>query len=121
MINFIKKLLGLSDAVAIDPNGPNNITLAGHPFKAAYQQAPNKAVLLDVRTPGEFSSGSIKGALNIDIMSSNFAQKVEKLDKDATYFIFCRSGNRSGQACKMMHKMGFDVRNLAGGIGSYPR
>jgi rhodanese-related sulfurtransferase len=44
-----------------------------------------------------------------------------KLDKDKEYFVFCRSGNRSGSACKLMADQGFKVYNLAGGVGAWPR
>ncbi len=100
-------------------SGTRNENLPGRAFKKQFEEA-EKAVLLDVRTAGEFSGGTIPGSKNIDFLSPTFGKKVESLDKDATYFLFCRSGNRSGQACKLMHKMGFDVRNLSGGIGDFP-
>lgn len=76
--------------------------------------------MLDVRTPGEFSAGSLTGALNIDMTSAAFASQLEKLDKTKTYFLFCRSGARSGAACQLMAEQGFKVYNLAGGIGAWP-
>lgn len=79
------------------------------------------AVILDVRSAGEFQSGKLKGARNIDIMSSNFQSQIKKLPKDKKYYIYCRSGNRSGQACEIMSEMGFEnTYNLAGGIMSWP-
>lgn len=93
--------------------------LRGAEFKAKYKATPG-AVLIDVRTQGEFRSGSIPGARNIDIMSANFAQQISTLDKNKEYFLFCRSGNRSGQACNMMAKQGFKVHNLAGGVSDWP-
>ncbi|MBX2956687.1 MAG: rhodanese-like domain-containing protein [Cyclobacteriaceae bacterium] len=93
--------------------------LRGAEFKAKYNATPG-AVLIDVRTQGEFRSGSIRGARNIDIMSANFAQQISTLDKSKEYFLFCRSGNRSGQACNMMAKQGFKVHNLAGGVSDWP-
>lgn len=123
--SFLKNLIGgeSSDTDVLENtegnSGPRNENLSGRAFKKQLQEV-EKAVLLDVRTAGEYSGGTIAGAKNIDFLSSNFGKKVEGLNKDATYFVFCRSGNRSGQACKMMHKMGFDVRNLSGGIGDFP-
>lgn len=93
--------------------------LNGKEFKEAYQHA-GKGVLLDVRTEGEFSSGTMKGARNLDIMSPQFTNAVKKLDKESEYFVFCRSGNRSAQACAIMAKQGFKVSNLAGGVGAWP-
>ncbi len=74
-------------------------------------------VTLDVRTPGEFAEGHIEGAQLIDFQSGNFENEIASLDKDATYAVYCRSGNRSGQAVKVMHDAGFhNVYNLNGGV-----
>jgi rhodanese-related sulfurtransferase len=79
------------------------------------------SVIIDVRSAGEFHSGKIKGARNIDIMSPNFSQQIANLPKDKSYYLYCRSGNRSGQACAVMAKAGFEnLNNLAGGIMSWP-
>lgn len=79
------------------------------------------AVIIDVRTPGEFQSGKLKGARNIDIMGSGFMAQVQNLPKDKKYYVYCRSGNRSGQACEVMAKMGFqNLNNMAGGIMGWP-
>ena len=74
-------------------------------------------ITLDVRTPGEFMGGFIQGARNIDFQSGNFENEIAALDKNATYAVYCRSGNRSGQAVKVMHDAGFhNVYNLNGGV-----
>jgi phage shock protein E len=74
-------------------------------------------IILDVRTPEEFASGHIEGALNIDFNSGDFANEITRLNPSETYAIYCRSGNRSGQAASIMHKAGFhDVSNLNGGV-----
>ena len=74
-------------------------------------------ITLDVRTPGEFMGGFIQGAQNIDFQSGNFENEIATLDKNATYAVYCRSGNRSGQAVKVMHDAGFhNVYNLNGGV-----
>lgn len=89
-------------------------------FKQLLADTP-QAVVIDVRTPAEVRSGAIKGAINIDLMSVDFQQKIEKLDKNKTYFVYCRSGNRSGQACNILGNAGFEhLYNLAGGIMSWP-
>jgi len=76
------------------------------------------AVILDVRTPQECSEGVIPNAIEIDILNpDSFMSEIEKLDKDKDYFIYCRSGNRSGQACNVMEQMGFNsTYNLLGGM-----
>ena len=81
---------------------------------------PN-SVVIDVRTAGEFAGGKLRGARNIDIMSSNFVSQIKNLPKDKTYLIYCRSGNRSAQAGDIMGEEGFEnVKNLAGGIMRWP-
>ena len=76
------------------------------------------AVVLDVRTEGEFDEGNIPNAINIDIYKGQgFIYKLEELDKSKTYYVYCRSGARSGQACKIMNELGFEkAYNLVGGI-----
>ncbi|REJ81985.1 MAG: rhodanese-like domain-containing protein [Bacteroidetes bacterium] len=77
----------------------------------------NKGVLLDVRTPEEFSEGHIPGAINIDYNAENFKSEIEKLDKSKQYNVYCRSGRRSAAAMEMMEQSGFNkVINLEGGI-----
>lgn len=98
----------------------NYENLDGNTFKDRYNKA-GKAELLDVRTPGEFASGTIPGAKNIDVTSAQFQQALKTLDKDKEYFVFCRSGNRSGSACDMMAAQGFKAYNLAGGVGAWPK
>lgn len=85
-------------------------------FKAAYENAEN-AVLIDVRAPQEVAQNSIEGHVLINIMDPSFPTKIQELDKDKNYFVYCRSGNRSGQACKYMAGLGFKhLTNLKGGM-----
>jgi rhodanese-related sulfurtransferase len=65
------------------------------------------ASVIDVRTPDEFASGHLDGALNIDIQGTAFATEIGALDKSANYVIYCRSGNRAGQAVTYMQDNGF--------------
>ncbi len=93
--------------------------LTGEEFKA--QQLQSNGILLDVRTAGEYTARTIDGAQNIDVMSPAFAASVKRLDKSREYFLFCRSGNRSAQACNLMAEEGFKVYNLEGGIDEWPQ
>lgn len=85
---------------------------------AELQSQTPESVILDVRTEDEFESGYIKNALNLDIRGgSEFISSIEELDKSKAYFVYCRSGARSGQACQLMEQMGFEqVYNLEGGV-----
>ncbi|MDE0597677.1 rhodanese-like domain-containing protein [Dokdonia genika] len=75
------------------------------------------AVILDVRTEEETENGIIEGAKVIDIyQGQGFIDEVEKLDKDKNYYVYCRSGARSAQACALMGQLGFETTyNLLGG------
>lgn len=87
-------------------------------FSAIAQQAD--VVILDVRTPGEFSQGHIEGAMNIDVEASTFDSEIAKLDKSKTYAVYCHSGRRSGIATQTMAKMGFKhLYNLENGLSDW--
>ena len=74
-------------------------------------------VVVDVRTPAEYAAGHIDGAINIDVEAPTFDAEIAKLDKNATYTVYCHSGRRSGLATDAMGKAGFThVYNLTGGI-----
>lgn len=74
-----------------------------------------KVVVLDVRTPEEYSEGHVSGSLNIDVTNKDFAKKIKGLNKEDTYKIYCRSGKRAGRALEEMKSMGFkDLENLGG-------
>lgn len=87
-------------------------------FSAIAQQAD--VVILDVRTPGEFSQGHIEGAMNIDVEASTFDSEIAKLDKSKTYAVYCHSGRRSGIATQTMAKIGFKhLYNLENGLSDW--
>ena len=70
-------------------------------------------ILLDVRTAEEYSSGYIPNSINIDVLSFDFKSKIELLDKNKEYLIYCRSGNRSTIASSIMATNGFiEIYNL---------
>ncbi len=78
----------------------------------------DNAIILDVRTEEEVEDGFIPDMLNIDIrLGQGFLDEVEKLDKSKNYYVYCRSGARSAQACTLMSQMGFETTyNLIGGF-----
>lgn len=70
-------------------------------------------VILDVRTPEEFAAGHVQGAVNLDLNGGAFGHAMSTLDRDVSYVLYCRSGNRSGVAAGMLQQAGFtDVQNL---------
>lgn len=77
-------------------------------------------ILLDVRTPAEYTSGHLPQAQNVDIEAADFPTRIAALDKKATFAVYCRSGNRSGRALEQMAAAGFThVYDLADGIGAW--
>jgi len=76
------------------------------------------AIILDVRTEEEVEDGFIPNMLHLDIrQGQGFLDELEKLDKTKNYYVYCRSGARSGQACTLMDQMGFATTyNLIGGF-----
>lgn len=79
-------------------------------------------VMIDVRTKQEFDEFHLQGARHIDIFSNDFVDRLRKLDRDKTYLLYCRSGSRSGKACKVMDKLGFEnPLNLKGGLIAWSR
>ncbi len=76
------------------------------------------AAILDVRTLEEFEEGYIPNAINIDIYTAQaFLDKVKQLDKTKNYYVYCKSGGRSSQACSVMQQLGFTTTyNLLDGF-----
>lgn len=85
-----------------------------------YEQLKNDpdAVILDVRTPAEVAEGYIAGAQQMDIQNTaEFYSRAKELDASKNYYVYCRSGGRSGQACMLFNSLGIkNAYNLEGGI-----
>ena len=81
------------------------------------------AAVLDVRTPAEFASGHLADAVNVDLLAPNFPQEVEALglSKEAPVYLYCRSGNRSGQAADLLRRMGYAGAVNVGGFEALAR
>jgi phage shock protein E len=64
-------------------------------------------VVFDVRSPAEVAEGAIVGATVLDFNAGEFEAKIGDYDRNAAYLVYCRSGNRSGQAVAIMKELGF--------------
>jgi len=73
-------------------------------------------VILDLRTPEEYKKEHIKNAKNLNYYSKTFKNELNKLEKDKTYVIHCRSGGRSGKTAPIMKELGFNEVYDMGGI-----
>ncbi|MDX1621892.1 MAG: rhodanese-like domain-containing protein [Nitriliruptorales bacterium] len=62
---------------------------------------------IDVRTPAEYADAHLLGAVNIDLQSADFRQRIAELPRDGSYLVYCRSGNRSATAAGIMSELGF--------------
>lgn len=118
----MKKLIAVifTSALALTSCGGGSAAtnLGASDFQAKTQEAG--VVILDVRTAGEFASGHIEGAINIDVEGVAFEGEIKGLDNTKTYAIYCQSGRRSRIAVETMSKAGFTkLYNLDQGIGSW--
>lgn len=81
----------------------------------------DNAVIIDVRTQDEVDEGALENSNHIDIfMGQGFIDEVKKLDPEKNYYIYCRSGGRSVQACTIMGQLGFEnTYNMLGGYNAW--
>ncbi|HMQ74604.1 MAG TPA: rhodanese-like domain-containing protein [Flavobacteriales bacterium] len=110
-------LLLLSMAAACGASGPG-LALA----PASFQQAMRTpgAQVIDVRTPAEFASGHLDGAINLDWTGGVLEQRMSELDKEAPVLVYCASGRRSAAAANALRESGFrTVSDLGGGIRAW--
>ncbi len=84
-------------------------------------KAPEKPVIvIDVRTPEEFSGGHIKGAKNVDLASPDFKKELAKLDPAKTYLVHCAVGGRSTRSLSVLSELGFkSIIHLDGGLNTW--
>ena len=76
--------------------------------------------VLDIRTPGEFQSGHLPGAILIDLYSQTFVDQLSRLDKEKTFLIYCRTGNRSTKSLEIFKKLKFQkVYHMSTGIRAW--
>lgn len=81
-----------------------------------------KIQLVDVRTPKETKQGAIEKAIFVNYFDDDFTEKIiKKLDKEKPVYLYCRSGNRSGKACKILQEKGFEVYNVLGGFNQWKK
>jgi rhodanese-related sulfurtransferase len=108
-------------ALALDATGQS---VSARQFKSLLDrhQGDPDVVILDIRTPNEFKTGHIQGAVLLDYYSSDYVDRLKALERDKTYLIYCRSGNRSGKSLAIFDKLGFQrVINLNTGVIGWTR
>ena len=117
-INLLFILFTSISALSCAQNTSNSEAIRNVDAKEFQQLAEaGKGQVVDVRTPGEYQQGHIKGAVLIDFNSPDFQSKLESLDKNKPVYVYCRSGHRSGMAVKIMADKGFKtIYNLQHGV-----
>lgn len=90
--------------------------LSATEFSQKITETP-EAVIVDVRTPEEYSNSHLEQAENINWYNSDFEQKIMQLDTAKPVFVYCKSGGRSSSAVQKMQSLGFTkIYELKGGI-----
>ncbi|WP_296632274.1 rhodanese-like domain-containing protein [Rhodoluna sp.] len=108
MSRFIKVLA--AGLIALFAIGSLSACAASQPMDMS-----SVAAVIDVRTPAEWATGHLDGAINIDVQGADFASAVDALDHTANYVVYCHSGNRAGQAIELMKGAGFTGTLTNGG------
>ncbi|HLH53245.1 MAG TPA: rhodanese-like domain-containing protein [Verrucomicrobiae bacterium] len=94
----------------VDPKGAEQLVSA------------KKVVVLDIRTPGEFKTGRIAGAKNLDFQAPDFEQRIKELDKSKSYLVHCAGGGRSSQSLTLFKKYHFEsIYHLDGGLKAWQK
>jgi rhodanese-related sulfurtransferase/thioredoxin-related protein len=98
----------LEKHVATKTTAAGTITIKNLSVEEFARMAADKQnVILDVRTAREFDAGHLAGAINLDVLSADFATKATTLDQNKAYLVHCASGVRSATACDKLAKLGF--------------
>lgn len=107
-------LAGMIIFSACSGNTTTETRISPETFKEKVQET--RGVIIDVRTPEEYEQGHLALAdYNSNLLNGDFEAHLDSLSKDETYYLYCRSGNRSGQAAEIMNNNGFEkVFNVGG-------
>ena len=77
-------------------------------------------IIIDVRTPGDFSIGHLQNAININYYDADFSLQIAALDHNKMYLLYCAAGSRSTATFNMMQTQNFrEAYNMLGGINGW--
>ena len=103
-----------------ESNKTVNKVISSKEFKTLLSESTDYQ-LIDVRTKSEYAEGTIKDAINLDILDGTFEKALKNLKKEVPVFVFCAKGGRSGKAAKILNEKGFNmVYDLEGGYANWP-
>jgi rhodanese-related sulfurtransferase len=104
--------------IAVSCKAQNNMnSLEPEAFKN--ELLKTNIILIDVRTPDEFSEGHLPGAVNIDFYDDNFSGLIKEKASGKTVYLYCALGNRSAKAVKSLEKKNVKSVHLKGGIEAW--
>lgn len=111
---FITKIKREISRTIQEVNMSYKIDISPDEFKNKLEQ--DRGVIIDVRSQSEYGEGHLKEAdFQYDYLNGEFQQQLDSLDSEKTYYLYCRSGNRSGKAARIMKMQGFEnVYNVGG-------
>jgi rhodanese-related sulfurtransferase len=89
------------------------------PEQAIKRLRSREAVVVDVRQHNEWRAGRIRGAVHVPL--HELAARIDRMPRDRTLITVCRSGRRSASAARALHRAGYDVENLKGGMIRWAR
>lgn len=78
-------------------------------------QNGEKVHVIDVREDEEVAIGKIPGVVHIPL--GQISERLSEIPKDEHHYLICQAGGRSAKACEILHQHGFNVTNVAGGMG----
>lgn len=114
-----KSLPPIANAKKVEHIGSHSSTkISFEDAEMLKEQFPEKTHLIDVRTVEEFSSGHVPRAINIPVDEIE-SDLISSYDKEDIFILYCRSGNRSATAAKILVENGYSLVFDAGGISSY--
>ena len=108
----------VGDGGEILPQAAQNLVLREVSIDQAYQLYQDKVAFLDVRTPEEWNQAHVPGSTLLPL--DDLKDRVNELPKDLELVVYCRSGNRSAEAARILLEAGFsDVYSMDGGLNDW--
>lgn len=115
--SFASQAYNMPKPSKVDDVISKNVNIQAFSTLIAEHTGDANVQIIDVRTLAEFNAGHIEDAYLIDFYAKDFVQKLQQLDKDKTYLLYCRSSSRSGKTLKLMNSLGFkSTYNMQGGM-----
>lgn len=115
---FILIIIGIIGGLIVSSisssSSPDRVDISSEEFKQ--KLAEERGVIIDVRTKAEYNEGHLADTdLQFDFLNGEFEEQLDQMDTEKTYYLYCRTGNRSGKGARIMQERGFTNVYNAGG------